>query len=77
VRASSIDQVRTMPTMAPSRPRSSLPEVADLSGGGADADDPPAVALFAESDRCRPGAAERAAHVDVENEVELLVGHFP
>jgi len=54
-----------------------LAEVADLPGGGADADDPPALALLAHPDRGGPGAGEGAAQVGGDDGVELLIGHLP
>ncbi|CAB4924196.1 unannotated protein [freshwater metagenome] len=54
-----------------------LAEVADLAGGGADADDPAALALLAQLHRGGAGAGERAAQVGGDDRVELLVGHLP
>jgi hypothetical protein len=54
-----------------------LAEVAALPGGGGDEDQPPALALLAHPGGRRPGAAERAAQVDVDDGVEVVVGHLP
>ena len=40
-------------------------------------DEPAALALLAHPDRGGPGAGERAAQVDVDDGVEVVVGHLP
>ena len=54
-----------------------LAEVAALAGGRADQDQPAALALLAEADGGGAGAGERAAQVDADDVVEVLVGHLP
>ena len=53
-----------------------LAEVSALPGGRADGDDPAGDAVLLEVGECFPDAREGAAEVDVDDGVEVLVGHF-
>src|ERR1035437_5447675 len=54
-----------------------LPEVAALAGPRRDDHDPPATALLAHAHGSGTRAGEGAAHVRLDDRVEVLVGHLP